>query len=127
MAQAISQSHSTEGSELGSYLAELLGFNAVVPRTMRTQSQEEKLLKKYQSILKKRASSSYDWQEFAEYLKVRKGEGNRIIVYVDGPAQIISRAELLEYGTPEKVADPLMRVAEAEFNNDFEFKRMHKL
>lgn len=127
MAQAISQSHSSGGSELGSYLASLVGFDKAIPKPARKKNQESNLLKRYQASLLRKAMGSYDWQEFAEYLRVGKTKNNKIIVYVDGPDSVVERAQMLEYGTPDKVADPLMRVAEAEFNSDFESKRMYAL
>lgn len=127
MTQAISQLHSPEGSALGSYLAELIGFQKSLPKALRKQSPEENLLKKYQAALIKEAQGSYEWQEFAEYLRVGRTKKNKIIVYIDGPDSVIERANLLEYGTPERVANPLMRVTEATFNSDYESKRMFKL
>jgi hypothetical protein len=124
MTKAISQSGYSDISYLGSYVADLLGFDKVITKVTKRKSKTDLLLDKYRKILRFRALSSYEWQEFVDYLRVDKVEGNRIVVSIDAPTHIEDRINLLEYGTPGNVANPLMRVAEAEFNDDFELKRM---
>lgn len=127
MAKAISQLHNASSHDLGLYLAGLSGFYDALPTTNKILGNEDSLLKKYQEILTREAASSYDWNKFSEYLKVAKTKSNRVVVYIDGIDDLVERANLLEYGTPDKPAVPLMRTLEETFNSDFESKRMFKL
>jgi hypothetical protein len=128
MTKAISQLGSSESSYFGLHLAELAGFELPVQSKTRKKPSTARLLDKYQDDLKRRADSSYEWKEFADYLAVDTSKyGGRIIVFIDGPESVREKALLLEYGTPDTVANPLMRVAEAEFNEDFQRARMFGL
>lgn len=131
MAQAISQLHSSESSYFGAYLADLSGFDLPSPASTKKKTRKkaavEKILERYQDELVSKADKSYEWKEFSDYLVVDKTESNQIVVFVDGSEEVQRRAALLEFGTPEKIANPLMRVAEAEFNEDFQRQRMFRL
>jgi hypothetical protein len=126
MAKAISQIHSPDGSALGSFFAELVDIGRMFPNGSAGLTGKDRLLAHYKDDLIRRANSSLEWNKYSEYLKVEI-VNNRISVSVSGPDYIERLASLLEYGTGDTVAVPLMRVAEAEYNEDFATKRMYKL
>ena len=127
MIQAISQPHSSESSSFGSYLAELVGFESIEPKRSGRRLNIDLILDKYQSILENKIQRSYSWQRFANYLVVDLDENNQVVIYIEAPDDVADEINLLEFGTPGRGPDPLIRVSEAEFNDDFQSKRMSLL
>jgi hypothetical protein len=127
MIQAISQLRSSESSSFGSYLAELVGFESIKPKKSKHKLNVELLLDNYQSLLEKKINQSYSWKEFKDYLIVDLNEDNQVVIYIEAPDYISDEINLLEFGTPGRGPDALIRVSEAEFNNDFQSKRMFSL
>lgn len=124
MDQIGSQLNSTDNSDFGAYLIDLLGSEDLYIKSSNRKSKTQKLLDKYQKELTKKANNSERWARFSKYLKVKLNKNKRVIVYIDGNSFIKEQIKLLEYGTLDEVANPLMRISEEEFNSDFETKRM---
>jgi hypothetical protein len=126
MAKAISQIHSADGSALGSFFAELSDIGRMFPNVGAGLTGKARLLAHYKADLIRRANKSVEWNKYSEYLNVEL-VNNRVSVVANGPDYIERSISLLEYGTGDAVAVPLMRVAEAEYNEDFATKGMYKL
>lgn len=127
MDQASSQLNSSADIELGSYVMNLLDLEQALPRLVRGKTSTQRLIDGYQKTLTKKATRDGQWIKFADYLRVGITKNKKITVYIDGPDEVENEANLLEYGTPDSVANPLMRVSEEEFNADFDAKRMLRL
>lgn len=127
MDQASSQLNSSADIELGSYVMNLLDLEQALPRLVRGKTSTQRLIDGYQKTLTKKATRDGQWIKFADYLRVGITKNKKITVYIDGPDEVENEANMLEYGTPDSVANPLMRVSEEEFNADFDAKRMLRL
>lgn len=124
MTQASSYLLPNSGMYLGLYLAQTLGVGKESNKISRKNLKFESLLTNYQNQLIKKAKDSPEWYSYAKYLKVRLENETTIRVVFEGPAYLEDVIKLIEYGSGESVPNPLMRVSEAEFNSDFEAKRM---
>lgn len=124
MTQASSYLLPNSGMYLGLHLMQILSVSKETNKLSRKSIKLEKLLDKYQQQLLEKAISSPEWYSYAKYLKVRLENGNTVRVVFEGPSYLDDVVKLIEYGSGESVANPLMRVSEAEFNSDFEAKRM---
>jgi len=127
MIQAISQSHSSESPSFGSYLAELVGFESITPQPKKRKLNISLLIDKYQASLNKKVKESSAWRGLEGYLVVDVEDNNQIVIFIEAPDDIADEINLIEFGTPGRPPNPLIRVSEAEFNDDFQSKRMRYL
>lgn len=124
MMQANSYSLPNSGTYLGLHLMQVLVIGEDKKKISRKNVKFEKLIDNYQKQLLKKAIESPEWYPYAKYLKVRLENKVSIRVEFAGPKYLEDIIKLIEYGSGDSVASPLMRVSEAEFNSDFEAKRM---
>lgn len=123
MAQAISQLQSNDGSYIGAYMSQLMGLE-ISKSGVRKGNSFKPLIQEYQLKVIKRAMSKPEWEPYAPYIKVKINDKNNIIVFIDGPVEIIEEANLIEFGDGATPANPLLRTSEAEFNSDFGWRKM---
>lgn len=123
MLQAFSQSKSSDGSPIGTYLASLMGLE-VGKRGLSKAPKFKVLLNKYQKEVINEARKDPSWFNFVDYIVVILDKTNQIRVYIDADADTIAEANLIEFGSGEVPARPLLRTSEARFNADFDWRKM---
>lgn len=123
MPQAFSQSKSVNGSSIGIYLTSLMGLE-VGKKGLSKEPNYKKLLTKYQMEVTRKAEQDPDWADYADYIAVILDKSNQIHVYIDADEETVAEANLIEFGSGESPARPLLRTSEAQFNADFGWRKM---
>lgn len=126
MLQASSQLKASHGSGIVNYLNTFLGLSFEKGGVKKKQSYA-KLLEKYQNELIDLAYNDQDWKIYYDILVVYFSKDNSIRIGVYGEDDLPEEIKLLEFGTGDQPARPLIRNAEARFNADFAWRKSFKL
>lgn len=126
MEQASSHLKSSHGSSIVNYLNTFLGLDFSKNGVKKKQSYTN-LVAKYQKELTELAYADPDWNIYYDVLVVYLSKDNSIKVGVYGEDDLTEEIKLLEFGTGEQPARPLIRNAEARFNADFAWRKSFKL
>lgn len=122
MTQALSQFSTSPGSSVGSQIADLLGVEYGKFGVSNTKN-VRKLIREYHKTLVNKARMDPNWTKFANYLEVILDNSGKLRVVINGSQAIEEAANLIEFGDGQTPANPLMRVSEAEFNANFNWRR----
>lgn len=126
MLQASSHIKSSQGSSIVEYLNTFLGFDFSKDGVKKKPSYT-KFLEKYQKELTELAFNDQDWNAYYDILVVYLDKNNSLKIGVYGEDGLPEEIKLLEFGTGEQPARPLIRNAEARFNADFAWRKSFKL
>lgn len=126
MLQASSHLKSSQGSGIVNYLNIFLGFD-FSKNGIKKKHSYSKLIEKYQKELEELAYNDPDWKPYYDVLVVYLAKDNSIKIGSYGETGLTDELKLIEFGTGEQPANPLIRNAEAKFSADFAWRRSFKL